>query len=121
MKTRAIFAFCLSLAIVVSLLTIPASAGMTRNNDVDLSLSFSNGVATCIVDICTDSTSNTVSATMELWRGNTRLNSWSESGGDSISLEETENVTRYHTYRLVVYYKVNGITQPSVEISRYYS
>jgi hypothetical protein len=57
---------------------------------------------------------------MELWRGNTMLNSWSTSGAESISMDETENVTRYHTYRLVINYKVNGVAQSPVEISRYY-
>ncbi len=48
------------------------------------------------------------------------LNSWSTSGAESISMDETENVTRYHTYRLVINYKVNGVAQSPVEISRYY-
>ena len=108
------------LALVVIVLTATAHAEQWRTCDVYPSLTFSNYVASCDVDIYANSSSDAVSATMELWRGTTKLNSWSTSGTYHVSMQETENVTRFRTYRLVVNYKVNGVDQPTVEISQYY-
>ena len=114
----------IALAVVALLFTmmlaVPANALLTRSTDVYVSLNFSNNIAACKCEISADSSSDLISATMELWRGTTKLNSWSSSGTESVSMDETQNVTRFHTYRLVFNYTVNGIAQQSVESSRYY-
>lgn len=106
--------------LIIILFAMPTNALLTRSTDVYVSLNFSNNIAACKCEISADSSSDWISATMELWRGTTKLNSWSFSGAESISLDETQSVTRFHTYRLVINYTVNGIAQQSVETSRYY-
>ena len=119
MRYKSALAIGLTLVFVL-LLVIPANAEQTRYCDVYRKLSFSNNAAICKCEISADSSSDWISATMELWRGTTMLNSWSTSGAESISMDETESVTRYQTYRLVINYSVNGITQSPVETSKYY-
>ena len=121
MRFNAVFSRgLLSIMIISVLLSISVNAGLNRDIEVSPRLRFSDGIASCKVSIAADSSSDWISATMELWRGNTMLNNWSTSGAESISMDETENVTRYHTYRLVINYKVNGVAQSPVEISKYY-
>lgn len=120
MKLKAVIALGLSLVIFSMLLAVPANAMLARNNSVDCTLDFVGNTAVCSCEISTDYSSDWISATMELWKGNTLLNSWSSSGSEDISMNETANVTRYSAYRLKIHYSVNGIAQTSVEISRYY-
>lgn len=120
MKLKAVLALGLSVVSIVILLNVPVNAICTRNNDVGCTLDFSGNTAICACEISADSSSDWISATMELWKGNTMLNSWSSSGAESVSMNESENITRYNTYRLKIHYSVNGIAQSPVEISRYY-
>ncbi len=120
MRLKTVIALGFSLLVIMSVLVVSANAVQNRSNDVYVSLNFSNNTAACKCEISADSSNDWISATMELWRGNTLLNSWSSSGTDCISMDETENVVRYRTYRLVINYTVNGIAQQSVESSRYY-
>lgn len=120
MKLKAVIALGLSLVIFSMLLAVPANAMLARNNSVDCTLDFVGNTAICSCEISTDHSNDWISATMELWKGNTVLNSWSSTGSESITMTQIANVTRYSTYRLKIYYTVNGIAQSSVEISRYY-
>ncbi len=115
-------ALVLSVLCIISamLLAVPVNAMKTRSIDAYYTLDFSNNTAICRCEISADSSSDWISVTMELWKGNTLLNSWSSSGSDSVLMEKTENVTRYQTYRLVINYTVNGIAQSPGETSRYY-
>lgn len=102
------------------LLSVPAYAGQLRAADVYPSLTFAGGVATCAVDITADNGTDAISATMELWRGNSKLDEWSTTGYGDVTMQETASVTRYRTYTLVISYSINGVTKPSVSINRYY-
>ncbi len=120
MRAKVILVLVFLFVVSLLLFAVPINAMQTRSTDVSFTLGFSNYTANCTCEIDADSSSDWISATMELWKGNTKLNSWSSSGMQSVSMDETENVTRYHTYRLVINYKVNGVEQSPVETSRYY-
>lgn len=120
MKPKARITLGVSLLIIVVLLTVPAYAIQTRSNDVYVSLNFSNNTAVCKCEISADSSNDWISATMELWKGTTMVNSWSLSGQEYVSMEESEGVARYKTYRLLINYSINGIPKTPVEISRFY-
>lgn len=84
-------------------------------------LTFANREATCFVEIQADKLTDTISATMELWQGTTKINEWSDSGTLYLSMEETATAKRYRTYSLVINYSINGVSKTPVTISRYYS
>ena len=119
MKSKVAMAVVSSLFLFF-LFSIPANAEQTRSYNVYRKLSFSNYAAICKCEVASDSPSDWISVTMELWRGNTMLNSWSSAGLEYVSLDETESVTRYHSYRLEIHYSVNGVPQPSIETNQYY-
>jgi hypothetical protein len=110
---------CLLVAVVL-ILTIPAYAEQTRGISVNTDLSFSNYVAACSVDIYAESLTDSISVTMELWRGGTKISDWSTTGTWHVTMSETANVTRYRTYTLVVNYSINGVAKTPVSIDRYY-
>lgn len=102
------------------IISVPVYAGQRRAADVYPSLTFTSGVATCVVDITSDNPLDAISATMELWRGGIKLNDWSTYGYGDISMQETASVTRNKTYTLVINYSINNVAKPSVSINRYY-
>ena len=105
------------IALLLSL-SLPVKASICTYS-VEPSISFYNNCATCEVII--DATYNDlIEATMELWRGTTKIDEWNDSDVGSLSMSETANVTRFKTYRLVVNYAVNGISKTPVEVSKYY-
>ena len=110
----------LAVILLAFVLSLPVFASSLRIGSAYPVLSIANNVASCQGDIYAEGEDDWVSATMELWKGNTRLNYWNASGTYHVSMAETESVTRYHTYRLVIHYTVNGVAKPSVEDSQYY-
>ncbi len=108
------------LAILAILLAVPVYAN-SRTISVNPDIAFSNNTATCTVDIRANGLTDSISATMELWQGTTKIDEWSGSGTYYLSMEETASVKRYKTYRLIINYSINNITRPSVTIDRYYS
>ena len=61
--------------------------------------------------------SDTVEATLTLYQGTTYIDSWSDSGKDSLSLSGSCEVQRGKTYKLVLVYSVNGVEKPSVSVT----
>lgn len=109
----------LSIIIAVALvLSISCYAVSTRAVDVYPSLTYNGTQATCKATIMGQSTTDSIAATMYLYRGSTLIDSWSASGTGILRMEENATVSRNKTYTLTVYYSVNGIAQDPVTISR---
>lgn len=87
-----------------------------RSVGSNLSLSFSNSTASCGLTI--QSTGNSIQATMELWQGTTKVNSWSKSGTTYINLSGTHRVTRGKTYTLKATYTINGTSYTAAPVSK---
>lgn len=114
MKKRAFI-----LSIVVSILLIaPVHAMSARTIRVAPSLRFNNTEANCSVLITPDRTTDKISGDMELWQGNTLIDSWSGDCSGVFKLEGTATVVKNKTYTLVVYYSVNDEDQTPVSITR---
>ena len=109
----------ISLVVILLLAAVPVSASQ-QTVGVSADLSFSNYTAACSATIMADSFADKITATMQLWRGTTKIGEWSDEAYCVLSLSETANVTRYRTYTLVVNYSINGVAQTPVSIDRYY-
>lgn len=78
-----------------------------------LKLDFSGTTAECKCQIVDPG--NSIEVTMEIWRGNTFVDSWTESGQDAVAIDETCTVTSGQTYTLIAYGTTNG--RPFKELS----
>lgn len=72
------------------------------------SLTFSGTTATCMFSL-TKFGSN-ISATLELWKGNTRIASWPATAKSSLTISKTKTVTRNATYTLKAYGTIDGVS-----------
>ena len=69
-------------------------------------LEFNGTTAICSVRVT--EVGKTIKATMQLWQGNTLVDSWSGSGTSTLRLSETHSVTKGKTYTVRVTCTVNG-------------
>lgn len=98
------------LLIVGLLLSIPVHAtvkGMTYRPQ----LSFDGNTANCSIIISANA-DDEITATLKLWRGNTCLATWTETGTGHLRIVETKSVTVGYAYMLTADVTLNGSTQP---------
>ena len=91
------------LLLVAVILTVTASA---RVPIVRPALSFTGTTANCEVTV--QSPGDDISVNLELWRGATRLKTWSDSGTTFVVINETYTVQKGSTYTLKGSYTLNG-------------
>lgn len=114
MKKRSILAaVCLCAALLVT-----ASAVGMRATQKSADLRFNGTTAICLTTITTDKTSDVISATMKLTQGSTTVASWTANGNNEVSLTKTAAVSSGKTYTLTVTYTINGISQPTMSVTR---
>lgn len=106
------------LVLLAMILAIHAHAASPRLVDILPDVTFANNNATCTVEIYADRSNDRISATMELWQGNQRIDTWNDSDSGYLFMEETARVEANKTYKLVVNYSINGITKNPVTIYR---
>ena len=100
------------------ILMLPTYAASARVVVASPSITFNGTTATCGVMITADKHTDKISASMELWQGNTLIDNWSGSGTWIFTLEGTTTVSKNKTYDLVVNYSVNGVEKVPISISR---
>lgn len=83
-----------------------AHAKVTRAVVPKASLEFNGTTAICSARVT--EVGKTIKATMQLWQGNTLVDSWSGSGTSTLRLSETHSVTKGKTYTVRVTCTVNG-------------
>lgn len=83
-------------------------------------LSFSGDTAECQLTVRAANVTDSVSATMKLWRGSTLLASWTGSGTWILNMSKTKTVTSGYTYKLTADVKINGVAQPTVSVTKYH-
>ena len=77
-------------------------------------VSFQGTTAFCRVECKADESSDTVKATLTLYRGSTYVDSWSGSGKGRVVISGDCAVKSGTKYTLTLTYSINGIAQPSV-------
>lgn len=103
--------------LVVMLLSVTAQAA-TQAAFITPVLRFNGKTATCAVEVSADKSTDKISVTATLWRGNTCLATWTESGYEYVYLEETKDVSISGvTYTLKADVTINGVAKPQIETS----
>ncbi|MFR8004722.1 MAG: hypothetical protein ACLU6E_03065 [Dysosmobacter welbionis] len=100
------------LLLVAVILTVTASA---RVPIVRPALSFTGTTANCEVTV--QSPGDDISVNLELWRGATRLKTWSDSGTTFVVINETYPVQKGSTYTLKGSYTLNGTSYSILSVS----
>ncbi|MBQ5642601.1 MAG: hypothetical protein IIV13_02445 [Bacteroidaceae bacterium] len=100
------------------ILAIPTYAASPRQADVQPNITFANNNATCTLEIYADRSNDRISATMELWQGTQKIDTWNTSDSGYLFMEETARVEANKTYKLVVNYSINGIAKNPMTIYR---
>ena len=103
--------------LVCILFTVSAQAIEPRAVRGIPSLVFNGTTAQCSALCNGGSSSDTVEATLTLYQGTTYIDSWSDSGKDSLSFSGSCKVERGKTYKLVLSYSINGVEKPSVTVT----
>lgn len=95
---RRLIAFIL-VVIVITSFSVPVFAE-TRAARITPSLSFSGTTANCRVTV--SASQQDIDATLELWDGNTMVNSWSKSGSSYVLVSGTHACVsgRYYTVKV---------------------
>ena len=83
------------------------ASATTRARRTSLNLTFSGSTAICKVMV--QDSNKEISTTMQLWRGNTLVATWSGSGTSYVYLSKTKAVTSGTTYTLKAFGTINGI------------
>jgi hypothetical protein len=109
---RRFFLFVILLVLMLSFTAHAASMAYVANP----SLSFSGTTAYCAVVCRGDKTTDSISATLTLYQGNTQIDSWSNSGTFRVPVSGNCSVVSGVTYRLELTWTVNGVSQPDVSV-----
>lgn len=111
----------LILLIAVMLLAsmpICALASTLRSIAIVPGLKFTETTANCTVFVGGNDPYDEIEVEVKLWRGNTCLKTWTESGLGYLTFSDTWRVSRNYDYTLTATVKINGILQNPVSISK---
>lgn len=81
-------------------------------------LSFDGTTVTCEARIRPNNSSDVISMTVKLWKGDVCLKTWTASGSGILYIRKTATVTSGQTYTLTVDATINGVAQPQKSITR---
>ena len=105
-------------ALLLLALTVSAHAASLRLPSATPSLSFSGTTAKCSALCTADGTSDRVCATLTPYQGSTFVDSWSASGTYFVPVSGEHAAVSGKTYRLVLNWSINGVSQPSVSTTK---
>lgn len=106
--------FWILAALVIFVLTMTAYAVEPHVVSARPVLSFQGTTAFCGAECRAENSSDTVKATLTLYRGSTYVDSWSGSGKGRVAISGDCAVKSGTKYTLTLTYSINGIAQPSV-------
>ena len=104
--------------VLVLLSSFPMYAVQSRLIRAIPEISFCGTEADCAVTILGERVNDLITATMQLKRGNTVIDSWSGSDYYRLNLAGTADVKIGYTYDLHIDYSVNGVQKPPIVISK---
>ena len=120
MKKR-IFTLLLMLSIVCAIPIVAGATKLRMSNNI-IGINFYEGSVVCTASCVGNSTSDEMSATITLYKNNSYVDSWSQTGTGDLSFSgEYENAAHGKTYKLKLTLYINGVIQPSISIERYYA
>ena len=105
------------LALVMILSVAAQASGPMKVPIARPTLTFSGTTANCAVKIRVDKTTDTISVTMKLWKGNSCLQTWNANGTGRVTVSKTATVTKGSAYKLTVDYTINGVKQTQKSVT----
>ena len=94
-------------------MTLGVSAATPRIQVVDLDLGFDGTTAQCGVSVSGDSLTDSISATIKLYRGNTCIRTWVRSASPILNFYEEVPAIKNVQYTLEAVVVINGVTLPT--------
>ena len=70
--------------------------------------------ASCMGSVVADKTTDSISVTMRLWKGNSCIATWNGTGSGTLMMNKTKAVTSGYSYKVTVDASVNGVKQARV-------
>ncbi|WP_458256083.1 hypothetical protein [Dysosmobacter welbionis] len=104
-------------ALLLIVLSVTAQAAETRMGGNPV-LAFDGTTAQCTATCYGRRSSDKVTATLTLYRGDTYVDSWSKTGTYRVHVSGETEVQRGKTYTLELTWTVNGDEQPPVSVSK---
>lgn len=108
---RRLFSILLVLLLVTSM-TLAVSASSPRIMSVDIGLRFEGTTAQCSLNVSEDYLTDSISATIKLYRGNTCIRTWVRSASGFLNFYEEVPAVKNAEYTLEAVVTVNGVTEP---------
>lgn len=109
------------LLVLATLFTCPlhSKAESLRASTVWPSLSFNGTTAQCSVSVTADKMSDSIEIVVKLWRNNICIKTWENSGIGYLIFNKSTIVTKGYTYILTADVTLDGVTQPTVSVSKF--
>lgn len=104
-------------ALLILVVTLGAQTVDARVASARPSLQFDGTTAICTALCRGENTTDQIRATLTLYQGSSRIDSWSGSGTWSATVSGQCKVQSGKTYKLTLTYSINGVSQPSVSVS----
>ena len=104
-------------ALTICMLTIGVQAMELRGITTKPRISFNGTTAICTAACYGDHSDDVIDATLTLYQGNTYVDSWSNSGVDSVSVRGEGKVKSGKSYTLKLTYSINGVSEPSASVT----
>ena len=93
------------------MITVIVSVCSTKASNVSVDLKFNGSTATCMGTVVGN---GSISATLELWQGSTKLVSWPGSGSGYVQISQPYTVVSGVTYTLRLNGTINGVSFPEI-------
>lgn len=110
--------FILATLLIILTFTISAYAVEVRGVSGFPMLSFDGTTAQCYADCMGENDKDAIEATITLYQGTNRIDSWSDSGKGFLSVSGECKVQKGKAYKLILRYSVNGVEMPSVTVTK---
>lgn len=108
------------LLVMTFVLSMPVCAMQSRSAISKPNLTISNGTATCTFTHYESDSTDKISVTLRLYRGQTLVNTWTGSGYGSVYMKKTANAVSGATYQLTANVYVNDSLVGSNSTTKYY-
>lgn len=103
--------------ILVGSMAIAVSAASSRILAIDPGLSFDGTTAQCSLIVCSDYLTDSISATIKLYRGTTCIKTWVRSSTGYLSFYEEVTAIKNREYTLEAVVTINGITKSPLTVT----
>lgn len=103
--------------LLVTSMTLAVSAASPRVQSVNISLCFEGTTAQCSLGVYEDYLTDSISATIKLYRGNTCIRTWVRSASGILNFYEEVPAVKNVEYTLEAVVTINGVTEPTFTVT----